>query len=297
MNKNKIDFRPLDLMVLTTTLLGNKPNQPWLDASNNIITFIGNAFGVDQENNNTLIDVITKQLQETSTITDVNYQYANPDSEISESAMYFNDIKFRNILMLQNKHNENVYEWNNYLYYHHYDPSSHYQRIKRVAKRGDLIACRHTAILEALGIGTIQNFDNAILRLKQAVFWGDISSAYLLRQVYRTLRDEDSIKLMNELIELLERKLDIGITIVDDENKYSEKVKTLYVLISSTFHDIVKHSKESIIDYSFVEVMLIDKVSYHKKLDYINNYSLNKWKDESNSTNSPQAKFGFVKGK
>lgn len=295
MNNLLKEFRPLDLMVLSTVILGNQRSAKWLEASNEIIDFIGNSFGFDQEMKTKALQIITNDLDGVATLNDVNYNYANPNLEVDEMTSYFNDIKFRNILMLQDKYDNNVYHWTNYQYYHQFHPYIHYQRISKTAKRGDLIACRHTAILEVLGIGTQTNYDNAILRLQQAIFWGDITSAYLLREVYRITKNEDKASLMDDVVTLLEKYLNVGVTIVDKENEFSESAKTLYVLISSTYHDIVKHQKELIIDYSFVEVMLIDELSYHKKLEYITNYQQNQWKDESNSTTSPQAKFGFIK--
>ncbi|MDD4000125.1 MAG: hypothetical protein PHX62_04435 [Bacilli bacterium] len=288
-------FRPLDLMVSSTTMLGNRFSDLWLNSSQQIISFISDAFDFNEEMKNFATTMITKKLISVATINDMNYNYANPDLEMDEIMSYFNDIKLRNLLILQNKYNNRVNEWLNYQYYHYYQPYMHYQRINRIAKRGDLDACRHIGILEALGIGTEPNYEYAIQRLKQSTFWGDISSAYLLRQVYRIVENREKVRLMDEIIQLLEKYLNRGITIVKQENNYSEEAKTLYVLISSTYHDIVKHLKEQLIDYSFVEVMLIDKVSYNKKLEYITNYNSNKWKDESNSVTSPQTKLGFIK--
>ena len=51
------------------------------------------------------------------------------------------------------------------------------------------------------------------------------------------------------------------------------------------------------IDYSFVEVMLSDNVDYYGKIEFINEYTSQRWKEITNSSNDPSKVLGFkVKG-
>ena len=76
-----------------------------------------------------------------------------------------------------------------------------------------------------------------------------------------------------------------GIQMIPEEKKdnYSKEASTIFTLLTNIYQDVViPHTRR--IDYSFLEVMFAEKISFAKKMIYINEYPKMEWKSALNST-------------
>ena len=184
----------------------------------------------------------------------------------------------------------------NYNHLRSYYAENRFNELQEASVLGYIDINRTTAIMLALGIGVKQNRESAIYRLKQCALWGDIASLYLLKALYQ--EDEKEAQIYKDLTLLSSYFLE-GRTIIPkkDEGKYLKEAKELFAIISSVRQDIVLSLNITNIDYSFVEVLLLDKLDYYQKMAFINQYKEGTWKEISNSSNDPNKRLGFkVKG-
>jgi hypothetical protein len=290
-------YEALHFMVISTTLLGNKIDASWIEDSKKIIQFINSSYGMDQTLCSYSEHIILTKLSEIALVADTDYNYFTNDNlheNIVESAFY--DLKSKIITYLQDKFSPKTAWWLDYRHFNHYHPSIHFHYMKQASKTGNLIACRQLGLLYALGIGTSIDYENAVLRLTQSAFWGDYPSLVLLSEVYQKMGKMEEANIYKEVSNLAHLYLHSGVTIIPKNAAFSEKAKLIYIQISSIFQDIVRLHDPEVIDYSFVEVMMLHSIDYKQKMKYINHYKEGLWKDASNSTTSPEAKFGFIKG-
>ncbi len=283
-------------MILSTTLLGNKVDEGWKKDALKIINFIGGAYSLEEEILIKLQDAIINEASKLSLISDATYN-ANVKSDESN---YIYDLKAKTIVFLQSFYSPKDNFWLNYKYKNNYFPEIHFYNMSQAARYSHLHACRQMGILYALGIGTKQNYNKAIQRLMQCVYWGDIPSFYMLACIYKQQKDKTNYNLFIELIKIADKYLYAGITEVKDK-EFSQKAIEIFSIISSIFQDVVKLSLSNYltIDYSFVEVMLMDKIPINVKHEYINEYTKGNWRDASNDPKDfgKSSSFGFIKEK
>ena len=188
--------------------------------------------------------------------------------------------------------------WFDYSHYKPYYPEMRFAQLNTVAAIGHPIANKVVGIMCFLGIGCEKNVDSAILRMKQCALWGDTACIFLLREMYDESGDKENAKVFSEL-ESLTDYIKEGRTLIPDEEsgKLDGKTKEFFAYISSIKQDVVLNEQRYFIDYSFVEVVLLPKLDYYKKMGYINFYRDQKWKDVTNSSLNPEStKFGFKIG-
>lgn len=291
------EYEIFKLMVLSTTMLGNTLTDSWSSSSKKIIDFIGKSYEQEPALIRRCEDLILKDLSQVSTISDANLIMANPiDDQTREESIVFN-IKSSTIKQLHNFSNDSDSNWLDYQYYHVYHPHLNFVHVNDASRTGNLIACRHIGILYALGLGCAVNYDKAILRLKQAAYWGDISSLYLLAYTYKVTGNHTLANIYKEVSLLCKEYLNDGLTVLPDSvrTSTSKEAYTEFVLISSIFQDIVRSRNQStnLIDYSFLEVIFMTNLSFNDKMRYINNYQDYRWREVTNTSNEPSRFIGF----
>lgn len=282
-------------MVLSATLLSNAISAEFDEDAKKIIRFIGQAYQLDESLIQYAQSVILDDLVAISTRADViafnnSHDY---DSELDELDSLFSikvDVLEVIDAMRERMDVSTNPTWFDYSHYKPYYPEIRFIQLANYAAIGHPIAVKEVGILSFLGIGVNANADSAYYRLKQCLMWGDLSVIPLLREIAKAKNDADAqvYDELNQLIPYMEE----GRTILPKEldNALQNKTKELFVLIASIRQDIVLESKELYINQSFVEVMLLDSVSYPQKLNFINNYHSNEWKDV---TNSSSGHYGF----
>lgn len=272
-------------ILLATTILSNNSNPAWVRDSSKLINFICEAYGIEDLANN-YIEIITRQIDNLSLINEYKglkqaYQF---DDEYTEMDSFY-DLKGKTLLQLANIDskleslgfpfsNEFTYDTNsNYL------PSYRFDTILKASSYGDIQMTCQIGLMYATGVGYIVDYDFAIIRLKQAAFWGYVPALKYLAKVYEIINDEENAKLYKELYNVAYLYFYDGIPSIPEAIKdmYSEKTNELFLIITSIYQDIVVPNGARI-DYAFLEVMFSEKIPNAKKLYYVNNYRNQEWK-------------------
>ena len=286
-------------MVLATTLLSNQPSDALDEDAKKIIEFIGKANDFDEYLIKYCQKVILDDLVAISTRTDmtafINSHTYNSEADELDSLFSIKADVLDAIDSMRERRDINLStSWFDYSHYKPYYPNLRFEQLVAYAAVGDPLANKEVGILSYLGIGTKPNLNSAILRLKQCMMWGDLSVIPLLKEIAKENSDPKE-KVYEELVSLIPY-MNEGRTIVPSEleSLLEKETKQLFVLITSIKHDIVKEAKDLYINQSFVEVMLLEGVDYYRKLDFINNYTANEWKNITNSPN--KGRIGFKIG-
>lgn len=290
-------------MLFATTLLSNVYSQTFETDSNKIIEFIGKAFHLDEETIKDAQKLITDDLMTISVKDDV-VAFTNAhdyDSKLQELDPFLS-MKCDAINIVESLANKASFHinsaWFDYGHYKPYYPEVRFAQLNTVATIGHPIANKVVGLMCFLGIGCEKNVDSAILRMKQCALWGDTACIFLLREMYDESGDKENAKIFSEL-ESLTEYIKEGRTLIPDDKigKLDGKTKEFFAYISSIKQDVVLNEQRYFIDYSFVEVVLLPKLDYYKKMGYINFYRDQKWKDVTNSSLNPEStKFGFKVG-
>ncbi len=290
-------------MLFATTLLSNVYSQTFEADSNKIIDFIGKAFHLDEQTIKAAQKLITDDLMTISVKDDV-IAFTNAhdyDSKLQELDPFLS-MKCDAINIVESLANKASFHinsaWFDYGHYKPYYPEVRFAQLNTVATIGHPIANKVVGLMCFLGIGCEKNVDSAILRMKQCALWGDTACIFLLREMYDESGDKENAKVFSEL-ESLTEYIKEGRTLIPDDKigKLDGKTKEFFAYISSIKQDVVLNEQRYFIDYSFVEVVLLPKLDYYKKMGYINFYRDQKWKDVTNSSLNPEStKFGFKVG-
>lgn len=290
-------YNAFKLMVYATTMLGNTVSETWNRDSQKLVKFIGLAYQFDDSDIMRSLDIIREKLTEVQTIADANLMKLPPKGEDNLDMEVLYTIKSQTLRILQEQRKYDEAHWLDYQFYHVYHPILHFSSIHEASRTGHLIACRHVGLLHALGIGCEQSLDKAILRFKQAAYWGDLASMYLLSYCYQLKQNNELSKVYQEVISASKSCLYEGITVLSEDmkNRLSHAAQTEYIYISSIFQDIVRVNQNALnlIDYSFLEVIFMDSIDYYKKMKFINNYTQYEWREISNSSHQPIHHIGF----
>ncbi len=298
--KEKIfkNYEPFYNMVLSTTIMGNSMCEQLEADSKKIIDFIGEAYKLDKEFVETCKDVILNHLSRLGKTTDQQAVYASRhiEDEYSDTDSLY-DIKGDVLLALQHIPEREEYinpGWFDYSHYKSYEPNIRFSKIYITSASGNIITTRQTGILQALGIGTKQCYNQAIQRLLQCARWGDIPSMHYLSYAYKLSGDEKNSKLYDEVASLAEQYLRTGVTVLPEcaTKNYSEEACSIYVYVSTILQDVIYLHNVKNINYSFLEAIFSPVLDHYSRLDYINNYTSLAWKNVTNSANKPK-KLGF----
>ena len=289
-------------MLICTTLLSNVSSESFEKDAKRIVEFIGKSFQLDKN----LVDFAGKLIVDdlmTISIKDDVTAFINAhdyNSKLQELDPLLS-MKCDAINIVESVGNKNSFHinssWFDYSHYKPYYPEMRFAQLNAVAAIGNPIANKLVGIMCFLGIGCDKNVDSALLRMKQCTLWGDTACIFMLREMCSEVGDEEQTKIFTEL-EGLTGYLKEGRTVLPQKalEGLSPKTKELFAFISSIKQDIVLNLNRNFIDYSFVEVMLLPKLDYYKKMSYINTYETQSWKDATNSSMNPENKLGFKIG-
>ena len=284
------NFSAFYLMTVSSTLLSNFSDEALDEDSRKVIDFIGKAYDLDEELIEYIKPIIIDELTTISLLEDVEAFHSTRErySSVNEFDRLY-AIKCDAILEIIQVGEEKQIglkkEWFNYSHYKPYTAPIRFKELSIAASTGNILANRTVAILSYLGIGTPVNVEGAILRLKQCIFWGDIASIFLLSEIYEQGKDVQNMRIYKDLASLASY-IEEGRTLIpeNEARKLSYESRMLFAFISSIKQDIILNYQKTNIDYSFVEVMLLDSIEYAKKMNFINNYQKQEWKEITNSS-------------
>ena len=288
-------------ILLITTMLSNDFNEELEKDSKRIIDFIGEAFNLDEKAVKDLKKIVTDDLTILATTQDAEAFLSNRGyleyPEISDLLYMKAEVimKLDNIFNIYDKAQFNQHYFD-YDYLRPYFADIRYRELESSSIKGNVVINRTVALLLALGVGCKKNIKSAIYRFKQCAYWGDVASLSYLSYLYKLEKDEKNAKLYGDLASLGHYLLE-GRTMIPEKDKYDEEVNKQYELISSIKQDIVLTYNESDINYSFLEAILMEGVDYFTKMQLVNNYREQTWKELTNSSYDPSKRLGFkVKG-
>lgn len=293
--KEKEKYLAICDILLSVTMLSNNFNSELKADSEKIIDFVGGVFKLSKAEMDEIKSLISEELTLISTVKDVKAYFANNGEndypEISNYLYLKSEALLKLDTIYQKLSNDGFNQlFFDYRYLRPYYPDIRFKELVSSSIKGDININRVIAILLAVGIGCTVDVNAAIYRFKQCAYWGDMSSIYYLSH----LCDEKEAKLFKELSSLTSY-LSEGRTMIPESKKSEYEPKTIeeFTLISSIRQDIVLAYKQNDIDYSFIEVLLLDKLDYYKKMELINNYREQSWKEYTNSSSDPSKKLGF----
>ena len=276
-------------MVLSTTLLSNAISDEFDNDVKKIIRFIGQAYELDESLIQYIEKVILDDLVAISTRTDMtafinSHTYNSKLDDLDPLFSIKVDVLDAIESMRERRDINLSTSWFDYSHYKPYYPILRFEQLSAYASIGNPIANKEVGILLYLGIGTPQNVESAILRLKQCMMWGDLSVIPLLKEIIKNT-NQDNVIVYEQLVKLIPY-MNEGRTIVQEEvaSSLEKETKQLFILITSIKHDVVKEAKDLYINQSFVEVMLLKELAFNRKLEFINNYHNNEWKNVTNSS-------------
>lgn len=283
-------------MVESATALSNSPSLEPKDDIAKLLKFIGEAYELDAETVANFISLIAEKLPAIGTTADIAGFFASIDDDLDneDRLLFQTKVDVIHSLQLFSKA-DNPLITPSWFSYENYMPYSATMRLRelRVASTVGFIPCnRMVGMMLFLGIGAQIDKEAGIRRLLQCAYWGDVFSIRLLRLAYKKTKDKKKEKLFEELTNLSQH-IEEGITILPKDDTSSEEAKREFELISSVKQDIVLAGGKFTINYSFVEILLMDSVDYKTKMSYINDYGSGSWKEVSNPTSSPAKEFGF----
>lgn len=288
-------------ILLITTMLSNDFNEELEHDTKKIIDFVGKAFHLDEEKVKKYQRVVPDDLTIIATTQDADAFLSNrgyleyPDIG---DLLYIKAevlLKLDNIFNIYDKAQFNQHYFD-YDYLRPYFANIRYRELESSSIKGNVVINRTVALLLALGIGCEKNVKSAIYRFKQCAYWGDVASLFYLSYLYQLENDEKNTKLFSELSKLGHYLLE-GRTMIPEKEKCDEEVHKEFELISSIKQDIVLSYDQSDINFSFVEVILMESVDYFTKMHLVNTYREQSWKEFTNSSYDPAKRLGFkVKG-
>jgi len=301
-NKILKHYDAFNNMVLLTTLLSNVTDEKFDEDAKKIINVIGQAYELDEEIINECQRIITEELVIIPRNKDrLKFLEKQGIDSAKNSLNAMLSIKC-DALFAISELNRRIGssldgDWFDYNNYHIYNPELRYAQIKKAAVTGDLIVNKMIALMHYIGIGCNKDEPLAVLSFKQCMLWGDMFSVNMLKHIYRNKYDR-KYETYKDLA-ALDKYLDNGVTVLPEKvaNSINQDAKELYAYISSIKQDIILPLGKNRIDFSFVEVILLNNLSYRKKMFYINNYSnpnvTNEWKDITNASAGKEAQIGF----
>jgi len=298
MNRIFENYEAFYNMVLSASLLSNSQNENYYKDCTKMIEYICDAYSFEEDLKEIITNVIVNRLSKFGLNSDKEVEKQN---RAFENHFDYDDMVdavkcdvLDEIEVLFKRFSN--YQKNNYFdysFYHIYEPKVRYFELNASAKLGVVSIVRLLGVMNALGIGCEKDIDKAIIRFTQCMYWGDITSMYLLKHVYKKERMKTEMNVINDLIILSEKYLNLGITVLPENVTACKEAQKLYIFISSILQDVVINLNKTDITFSFVEAMLLENVSYEEKLDLINRYRDERWKVLTNAVSIHNNKVGF----
>ena len=292
-------YEAFSTMIVSTAMLSNVSSEEFDADGAKIIDLIGKAYQLDDELVNECKRIILDELVTISTSDDVA-SYINSKGYDYEPEAFdaLLQMKCDALAVIRNvadtKDNNLNPSWFDYEHYRPYFPVARFEELSVAVSTGSIAVNRTLAIMQILGIGCDKNFKSAELRLKQCVLWADYPSMHLLAYLYKLDKRADDAKAYQGLAETSDL-IKEGRTLFPKEleEKYGLRVKELFVMVASIKQDIIINSQRLNIDYSFVEVMMLQDLDFYNKLKYINEYHTQQWKEVTNPSSNPNKRLGF----
>ena len=295
------NIEPTKEIILYTTMLSNNASKEWEEDCKKIIDFICSSY--DLNINDDYLKLISYEISNLSTINEYKllFNKASFSDEFDDVSVLY-DIKGRAMIAITQifKRIENV---NTGIYtYFDYNSINPYNRIDRrtslmqSSRFGDVELSVMAGLLYATGVGGKQNYRLAKLRFLQAAYWGCLPAFKYAAMISKILGEKKEVEFYTEMYSACSGFLAEGVTIIplEYQDKYTKKTQEYFSLVASIYFDVVILYRLSTINYSFVEVMMLDSLSLAEKMKYVNNYNEYKWKEETNIVKSATFnKIGF----
>lgn len=301
----KLDFKNNELtnqIILHTTILSNNISDEYEKDAKKIIDFICEAYNSNE--NDAYFKLVTYDISNLSTFDEYEMMLnrRNYDTNHNELDFYY-DLKGRAINRLKNlalasysqKGLLDIFASFNYDKVLIYEANERRDEIINGAMYGNVELALNSGILYALGIGGAKDLNIAKLRFLQAAYWGCFPAFKYVKLICEKQNDLKMAKVYEGLYMACNKFLACGITKIPEEHKkeYSNEVSDLFVLISSIYLDIIIEKHLYNINYSFVEVMLLENISILAKLSFIDKYDRGEWKEITNGISKDGLRFGF----
>jgi hypothetical protein len=199
------NIEPLNEMLMATSILSNNSSLKWKSDSAKIIEFICDAYDI-----NYLVDDFKELILNTVNNLSLVNEYKglrrehNFNDEYSEIEIIYN-LKGQIILQLKNIDNnlkqlgfpianEFTYEDNN-----SYHAPLRLMTILKASSFGEVQFTVQCGLMYACAIGCDMDIEFAIIRLKQAAYWGYIPALKYLAKIYKDNNNEETYKLYKEV--------------------------------------------------------------------------------------------------
>ena len=288
-------------IILYTTILSNNASEKWEEDAKKIIDFICLAYDLKLEDD--YLKLIAYEISNLSTLNEYRLLFSKANfSDNFEDINVLYDIKGRAMTTINQifKRIENVnFGMFSYFDYNSVNPYNDIERrtsLLQASRFGDVELSVMAGILYATGIGGKQNLRLAKLRFLQAAYWGCFPAFKYVAIVSKMLEEIEDYNFYSEMYSACSGFLSEGVTMIpnDYKNKYTKKTQEYFSLVASIYFDVVILYRLSTINYSFIEVMLLEDLSISEKMKYVNSYNEYKWKEETNIVKSKSLnKIGF----
>ena len=282
---------PFYEMILSTLILSNNSSMSWKRDSEKLIEFICESYNLDHLKED-YKEMILNTINNLSLVNEYKGLRREHDfnDEYSEIEIAYN---MKGQALLQLKKADKFLQDNGFPMESEfdYDDSTSYfaplrlQTILKASSYGDVQMANQVGLMYYCEVGIYQDMEFAILRLKQAAYWGHIPALKYIANIYKKMGDEANSKLYLEVYEICSDLFYDGVQMLpkSKRGKYSEEAVTIFTLITNIYQDVVVPFSHRI-DYSFLEVMFAEKISFAKKMIYINEYRQYEWKSALNSS-------------
>ena len=282
---------PLQEMIMATSILSNNSCLNWKKDSEKLIDFICDSYELSHLAND-YKELILCTINNLSLVKEYRglRREHNFNDEYSEIEIAYN---MKGQVLLQLKNIDETLQKNGFPMdseFNYEDSNSYYAPLRlmtvlKASSFGDVQLTNQAGLMYLCAIGTKQDIPFAIVRLKQAAYWGYIPALKYLANIYKLLNDEVNYKLYKEVYEISNDFFYDGVQMMPECKKgiYSKEAENIFTLLTNIYQDVViPHTTR--IDYSFLEVMFAEKIGFAKKMIYINEYPRYEWKSALNST-------------
>ena len=294
---NKLKYLAISDMLLTITLLSNDFNKDLDNDSFKVIKFIGKSFNWSNDEIEKYHHLISDNLTVISRLKDIEAFKNDKNKKMNEeleSLLYLKCETLSKIKNIFNQYQQSDFDesYFDYEYLRPYYEFIRFNELLKASAKGNIDINRTVAFLLAFGIGCKANRKAAKYKLKQCVYWGDYISLFYLSYLSYLMGEGDDYHLYLDLSNLYDYIIE-GKTVLpqDIKKKLNKKVIEEFSIISSITLDIRKTNNLNDINYSFIEVILKDSISYSQKMNYINDYKYGEWREELNSTKGKNSLF------
>lgn len=288
-------------IILYTTILSNNASEEWEKDAKKIIDLICESYKATS--NKEYYRLISYDLSNLSSKREYQLMFntAQYDDEFENLDVYY-DIKGKaltTISQLSKRLEMMTLGLYTALDYENIIPYNSVERrdaLLEASRYGDVELTVMAGIIHAIGIGGKPNFKIARLRFLQAAYWGYFPAFRYASYISKLLYDSKNERIYEEIYNACYRFMTEGITVIPSEyrKEFSTEANNLFSLVASIYFDVVILHRLNSINYSFIEVMLLDGISLSEKMRYVNHYTEFTWKDATNGIKSePLNKFGF----